>query len=86
LAYEFKICLDSNKLEHIESQLVWLTITEILKLRILLCKDHKGYFELTLLKNLREFCIFEVAVEFHGSMVHSRNKTTIVVTHPQAPC
>lgn len=33
LAYKFNICLDSNKLENIESQLVWLTIIEILRVR-----------------------------------------------------
>jgi hypothetical protein len=46
---------------------------------ILLCKGHKGYFELTLLKDLGDFSIFEATVEFPGSMVHSRKKTTIVV-------
>jgi hypothetical protein len=79
LTYKFKICLDSNKLECIESQLIQLITIEILRVKILLRKGHKGYFELILLKDLGEFSISEVTIKFHGSMVHSRKKTTIIV-------
>lgn len=84
LVYEFKICLDSNKLENIELQLVRLITIEILKVRVLLCKGHKGYFELVLLKGLGEFNISEAAIGFHGSMGHSGKKIAIVTSEKKS--
>jgi hypothetical protein len=43
-------------------------------------KGQHGSFELALLKDLGEFSIFEATIKFHGSMVHSRKKTTIVAS------
>jgi hypothetical protein len=48
--------------------------------RVLLHKGHKGYFELTLLKDPREFNIFEAAIEFHALMIQSIKKTTIIAS------
>lgn len=47
---------------------------------ILLCKGHKGYFELVFLKDLGEFSIFEGAIKFHGLMVHSGKKIVKVAS------
>jgi len=40
----------------------------------------QGYFELTLLKDLGEFGILEVAGEFHGSTTHLGRRITIVAS------
>jgi hypothetical protein len=63
MAYEFKICSTSGKLERMESQLVHLTTLDVSRVRVLVCKGLKGHYEIIHLKSLMDFGVLDVMGE-----------------------
>jgi hypothetical protein len=63
MVYEFKICSTSSKLERVESQLVHLASLDVSRVRVLVCNNLKGHYEIIHLKSLMDFGVPDVMGE-----------------------
>jgi hypothetical protein len=63
MAYEFKICLTSSKVDKMESQLVCIAFFDVSKVRVLVCKGLKGHYEPIHLESLVDFGVSDVMGE-----------------------
>lgn len=63
MAYEFKICSTSSKLEKVESQLVHLASLDVSRVRVLIYKGLKGHYEMIDFKSLVDFGVLDAMGE-----------------------